>query len=109
MLRSTDIKVFTSATGHHNQVKWANLRDYTNIFWKQKPLSSMLWYTNNLNLFTGKHAYQIASFLYHYLPAHILDCVARLLGRKPRLVYFLNIDSLTTNRGVAQYQNKKET
>jgi len=94
MLRSKDIKVFTSSTGQHNPIKWVELRDYTNSFWKKMPVSSMVWYPNNLSLFSGKYSYQVATFLYHHLPAYIIDCVALLLGRKARLVY-LNLTSFT--------------
>ena len=80
--------MFTCSTGQHNPIKWVNLRDYTKLFWMKKPMSSMVWYPNDLSHFSGKYAYQIAAIIYHFLPAYILDCVALLLGKKAKLVYF---------------------
>ena len=86
--RSKEIKVFTFSTGQHNSISWIKLRDYSNLFWMKKPISSMIWYPSKLSYVSGERAYRAASFLFHYMPAYILDFPALLLGRKASRVLY---------------------
>ena len=86
--RSKEIKVFTCSTGQHNSISWKKLRDYSYMFWMKKPTSSMIWYPSKLRYVSGELAYKTAAFLYHYMPAYLLDFPALLLGRKTSRVLY---------------------
>jgi len=58
------------------------------MFWMKKPASSMIWYPSKLRYVSGERAYGAAAFLFHYVPAYMLDFPALLLGRKASRVLY---------------------
>lgn len=86
IIRPKEVKVFTYSTGQHNPIKWGQIRDYISDLRMAIAVSGMLWYPNVMYI-TSKTAYHIATFLFHYIPAYIIDFLTFIVGKKTKLVY----------------------
>jgi len=83
--RPNSIMVYNSTTGHQNPMTWGRFktRGYECIL--KYPSSDAMWYpSTSVNINNTLH--QIDAFLYHTVPAVLLDLVARLTGRRPKMI-----------------------
>jgi len=82
-----EIVMYSCSTSHQNPITWKQFRLYATEALMANPTKDMLWYPN----FTCQSNYIshecIALFL-HYIPAYILDFIARILGKPQRMVRF---------------------
>lgn len=80
-----EVKVFTSSTGQHNPMTWGQFSKYSFDLVDEFPGTNVLWYPSTSYL-PGKYTYKAAFFLYHYVPAYIVDFIALLMGKKTQFV-----------------------
>ena len=85
--RSNDIVVYNCSSGFHNPLTWGRIEKdgFKSLIYY--PMSDVMWYpgggfTSNLT------QHKIEVVLYHYVPAYIIDFLARLCGRPAMLVKF---------------------
>ena len=80
-----EVKVFTSSTGQHNPMTWGQFSKYSFDLVDDFPTTGLFWYPSTSYL-PGKYAYKVAFFLFHYIPAYIVDFIALLTGKEPKFV-----------------------
>lgn len=79
------VQVFNCASGSLNPLKWKDFRRYAMNACDNYPVKEVLW-RPGCNYRLNTFVFKAEVYLYHYLPAHILDVLARISGRKPFLV-----------------------
>ena len=87
--------MFTSSTGQHNPMTWGQFSKYSFDLVDDFPTTGLFWYPSTSYL-PGKYAYKVAFFLFHYIPAYIVDFIALLTGKEPKfvnqyIIHFKNI------------------
>jgi len=82
-----DIAVYNCSTGDHNPLTWKTFNDICEVAWRANPTKDMLWYPT-FRCQSNYVLHQLSALFYHYVPAYILDTLARVTGKKPQLVRF---------------------
>ncbi|KAH8388653.1 hypothetical protein KR093_011728, partial [Drosophila rubida] len=77
--------VYNFTNSDQNKLTWGQLAQ--SIIEKRHlvPLPNMLWFPF-LKLFSRIWQFQLAIFLYHILPGHIIDLALCMRGQKPRMI-----------------------
>jgi fatty acyl-CoA reductase len=81
-LRSNGIKVYNCCTGSQNPLLWGQLQNWGFQHLKSNPLNDVMWYPG-ANFRSNPIMNNINDFFIHYVPAYVMDIIARLSGRKP--------------------------
>lgn len=83
--RSKEVKVYNCSTGDHNPLTWGDFRTIAFEAWMKDPGGDIMWYPS-ISFISNEWNYLIAAYIFHYIPAYIIDCLGRLLGKQPKLV-----------------------
>ncbi|XP_039953324.1 putative fatty acyl-CoA reductase CG5065 [Bactrocera neohumeralis] len=88
--RKTDnLAIYNCCTGQRHPIQWGEFVSYAMKHVRKHPLEGCLWYPTGV-LRMNRPLNAAHGFLVHYLPAYILDIVARLMGKKPFMVNIQN-------------------
>ena len=79
------ISVYNCGTGYLNPITWGKFINEAMKFVKKYPSQRSIWYPG-LTASANSFKYEACVWIYHYLPAYLLDTVARLTRRRPILV-----------------------
>lgn len=85
--KSNEVKVYNCSTGDQNPLSWGEFRTIAFDAWMEKPGGDIMWYPS-ISFISGEWNYTIAAYIFHYIPAYLIDFLARLLGKQPKLVRF---------------------
>jgi fatty acyl-CoA reductase len=78
----TDLKIYNCCTGQQKPITWDQFVSLSIDYMRKHPLEGCLWYpTGKLRM--NRTLNDVHGFLTHFIPAYILDILARLAGRKP--------------------------
>jgi len=83
--RPNNIVIYNCTTGHHNPMTWKKFQDHGYEAVLKYPSVDAMWYPDTsvrLNL----TVHQIEAFMYHTVPAFVLDMLARLRGNRPKML-----------------------
>ncbi|XP_065215844.1 putative fatty acyl-CoA reductase CG8306 [Planococcus citri] len=72
-------------SGTYKPFRWNMVNDKVHFYLHQYPLKSAVWYPN-LKFLPSLQRYRISAWIFHMLPAFILDFVTKIFGGKPILV-----------------------
>ncbi|XP_070505242.1 putative fatty acyl-CoA reductase CG5065 [Chironomus tepperi] len=78
-------QVYHSTSGAANPITLKDLFDRTAVLGREHPLNDVMWYPK-MRYYTTKLGNDLDIYFLHYLPAVLLDVVAKLTGKKPRAV-----------------------
>ena len=74
--------IYNCVTGQSKPVTWGNFVQMAIENMRKHPLEGALWYPTGI-LRRNRAINTIHSVFAHYIPAYILDIMARMAGRKP--------------------------
>ncbi|XP_032293111.1 putative fatty acyl-CoA reductase CG5065 [Drosophila virilis] len=87
--KSNNLLIYNCCTGQRNPIIWSEFVKYAMSSVRKHPLEGCLWYpTGDLRM--NRPMNTLNCILKHFLPAHILDAVARIMGKKPFVVNVQN-------------------
>jgi len=77
--------IFNSISSNTNPLTWGEFSAISRTVSRNNPSSKLIWPVM-LKLTGNKNEFNIYCFLLHTIPAYIVDFLARLTGRKPKLM-----------------------
>lgn len=77
--------IYNYVTSKKNSISWQDYCEYSTLNGVSAPLSKMAWYFT-FTMTSSKALAVILTFLYHTVPATIVDGVLVLFGKKPKLL-----------------------
>ncbi|XP_055387921.1 putative fatty acyl-CoA reductase CG5065 isoform X2 [Condylostylus longicornis] len=77
--------IYNCCTGQQHPITWGQFVEYAMRETRRHPLEGCLWYPTGV-LRMNRSINKFYGFLVHYIPAYILDTMARLAGKKPIMV-----------------------
>jgi len=83
--KTNDIVVYNCSSGFHNPLTWGRIEKDGFKSLINYPMSDVMWYPGG-NFTSNLTKHKIEVVLYHYVPAYIIDFLARLSGRPAMLV-----------------------
>ncbi|RZF42062.1 hypothetical protein LSTR_LSTR006655 [Laodelphax striatellus] len=83
--RSRSITVYNCCTGQQKPITWKNFVNHSFQAMRKHPLGDLMWYPDG-SCRSNWLINNISAFAFHLLPAHIIDIVSRLAGKKPIMV-----------------------
>ncbi|KAG5682030.1 hypothetical protein PVAND_011422 [Polypedilum vanderplanki] len=83
--KSTQMTVYNCCTGVNKPITWGRLVSLAIEKMRLHPLEGVFWYPTGI-LRKNRTLNTIHSILAHYIPAYILDILARIAGRKPIMI-----------------------
>ncbi|XP_017148612.1 putative fatty acyl-CoA reductase CG5065 [Drosophila miranda] len=87
--KSNDLRIYNCCTGQRNPLIWSEFVKYAMCSVRKHPLEGCLWYpTGELRM--NRPMNTLNCIVKHFLPAYIVDGVARLMGKKPFVVNVQN-------------------
>jgi len=94
--RPNNIMVYNCTSGQLNPLTWGQIHDNLMKSIYKFPSSDMMWYpTTAVNSDLTLH--RLDAFIYHTVPAKLLDIAARLTGRRPRMArLYQKVESATS-------------
>ncbi|XP_037946927.1 putative fatty acyl-CoA reductase CG5065 [Teleopsis dalmanni] len=84
-----NLLIYNCCTGQRHPITWGQFVSYAMAQVRKHPLEGCLWYPTGV-LRMNRPLNMAHGFLVHYVPAYILDLVARLMGKKPFMVHIQN-------------------
>ncbi|XP_075218824.1 putative fatty acyl-CoA reductase CG8306 [Lycorma delicatula] len=84
-LKPPETPVFQCTTSTYKPFKWALVETEISKLLHAYPLKSAVWYPT-LKLLPSLFLFRISAFIFHMIPAYILDTVSRISGQRPILV-----------------------
>ncbi|CAG9810069.1 unnamed protein product [Chironomus riparius] len=85
ILKPKEHLIYNITSSNKNAITWREVLDNGSIIIKKYPFENMLWYPTK-HFGTNKFIYNILVTIIHNTPAHIIDFIFKLSGRKPFLV-----------------------
>lgn len=79
------ITVYNCSSGSQNPVTWGEFKTHAMTAWNKFPTDGMLWYPD-VSFTVNPVIFSAQVWCYHYFPAYVYDCIARLVGKKPMMV-----------------------
>lgn len=79
------LSIYNCCTGQQHPITWGKFVQLAIEQTRKHPLEGCLWYPTGV-LRMNKPINNIHGFFVHYIPAYILDMLARLAGKKPIMV-----------------------
>ncbi|KAH8354957.1 hypothetical protein KR093_002911 [Drosophila rubida] len=87
--KSNNLLIYNCCTGQRNPIIWSEFVKFAMSSVRKHPLEGCLWYpTGDLRM--NRPMNTLNCLLKHFLPAYILDGVARIMGKKPFVVSVQN-------------------
>ncbi|XP_034103871.1 putative fatty acyl-CoA reductase CG5065 [Drosophila nasuta] len=87
--KSNNLLIYNCCTGQRNPIIWSEFVKFAMSSVRKHPLEGCLWYpTGDLRM--NRPMNTLNCLLKHFLPAYILDGVARIMGKKPFVVNVQN-------------------
>ncbi|XP_022225258.1 putative fatty acyl-CoA reductase CG5065 [Drosophila obscura] len=87
--KSNNLLIYNCCTGQRNPLIWSEFVKYAMCSVRKHPLEGCLWYpTGELRM--NRPMNTLNCIVKHFLPAYIVDGVARLMGKKPFVVNVQN-------------------
>ncbi|XP_030368978.1 putative fatty acyl-CoA reductase CG5065 [Scaptodrosophila lebanonensis] len=87
--KSNNLLIYNCCTGQRNPIVWSEFVKYAMTSVRKHPLEGCLWYpTGDLRM--NRPLNTLNCILKHFLPAYLLDVVARVMGKKPFVVNVQN-------------------
>lgn len=83
--RTDSISIYNCCTGLQNPVTWKQFVELSFKYSRLYPVNDMIWYPGG-RCYNSVIMNNLCTALQHTLPAHILDILARLKGRRPIMV-----------------------
>ncbi|VVC29130.1 Male sterility, NAD-binding,NAD(P)-binding domain,Fatty acyl-CoA reductase, C-terminal [Cinara cedri] len=77
--------IYNLVSSNMNQLKWREFVSINKCHGTKIPIDKMIW-PIMLKLTPNKYLYTVLCFLLHTLPAYVLDSLAKLVGKRPRLM-----------------------
>lgn len=78
--------VYNYVSSQKNPITWKTYTDLATEYGEQAPLSKTAWYYS-FTMSNSKLLVTILTFLYHFLPAAIVDIGLFVCGKKPKWVF----------------------
>ncbi|XP_055611244.1 fatty acyl-CoA reductase wat-like [Uranotaenia lowii] len=78
-------KIYNCVTGDDNPISYQRIYDYSIEVGRHCPAKRSLWIVCH-NTTTNRFMYEYMKFLYHLVPAFLIDTYLRLIGRTPRVM-----------------------
>lgn len=79
------MSIFHCTSSTTTPFRWRGVTDKVNVFLHRYPLQAAVWYPH-LRFVSSLFWFKISAIFLHFLPAYILDGIARLSGGRPQLV-----------------------
>ncbi|EDV37466.1 uncharacterized protein Dana_GF11398, isoform F [Drosophila ananassae] len=87
--KSNNLLIYNCCTGQRNPIVWSEFVKHAMSSVRKHPLEGCLWYpTGDLRM--NRPMNTLNCIVKHFLPAYILDGVARIMGKKPFVVSVQN-------------------
>ncbi|KAH8309430.1 putative fatty acyl-CoA reductase CG5065 [Drosophila kikkawai] len=87
--KSNNLLIYNCCTGQRNPIIWSEFVKHAMCSVRKHPLEGCLWYpTGDLRM--NRPMNTLNCIVKHFLPAYILDGVARIMGKKPFVVNVQN-------------------
>ncbi|XP_043642605.1 putative fatty acyl-CoA reductase CG5065 [Drosophila teissieri] len=87
--KSNNLLIYNCCTGQRNPIIWSEFVQHAMTSVRKHPLEGCLWYpTGDLRM--NRPMNTLNCIAKHFLPAYILDGVARIMGKKPFVVNVQN-------------------
>ncbi|XP_037042856.1 putative fatty acyl-CoA reductase CG5065 [Bradysia coprophila] len=85
-----DMIVYNCVNGKRQPITWREIMNKSVTHLIQHPLENAIWYPTAAVLHTNRLKHTILHYLFHYLPAHVLDFVSWSTGKKQIMVKMQN-------------------
>ncbi|KAL7032636.1 hypothetical protein ACKWTF_007368 [Chironomus riparius] len=82
---NTTMTIYNCCTGMNKPITWGRLVSLAIEKMREHPLEGIFWYPTGI-LRKNRTLNSIHSIIAHYIPAYILDILARIAGRKPIMI-----------------------
>uniref|UniRef100_A0A1A9X2G9 Fatty acyl-CoA reductase n=1 Tax=Glossina brevipalpis TaxID=37001 RepID=A0A1A9X2G9_9MUSC len=83
--KTDNFSIYNCCTGQRHPITWGKFVNYTLSMVRKHPLESCVWYPSGV-LRRNVTLNTIYGIFVHYIPAYLLDVLARLMGKKPFVV-----------------------
>lgn len=83
--RPTETLIYNCTTSVYKPFKWIDVESKVTSLLHRYPLKSAVWYPT-LKLLPSLLLFKISAFIFHMIPAYILDSVTKISGGRPILV-----------------------
>ncbi|CAG2056910.1 unnamed protein product [Timema podura] len=83
--KSDGITVYNCSSGIQNPITWKQFVDCCFLNIRKHPLEDVVWYPGG-TIKSNSLANSVCSTCMHFLPAHIIDILSRVFGKKPFMV-----------------------
>uniref|UniRef100_A0A1B0ARC3 Fatty acyl-CoA reductase n=1 Tax=Glossina palpalis gambiensis TaxID=67801 RepID=A0A1B0ARC3_9MUSC len=83
--KTDNFSIYNCCTGQRHPIKWGEFVNHTLSMVRKHPLESCVWYPSGV-LRRSTTLNTIYGIFVHYIPAYLLDALARLMGKKPFVV-----------------------
>lgn len=85
VVRPPRTKIYNCVAGRDNPITYQEIYDYSIKVGNQCPPKRSLWVVCH-NTTTNKYVYEYYKFLYHLVPAFLIDTYLRVIRRTPRIM-----------------------
>jgi fatty acyl-CoA reductase len=84
-LKQNQMKIYNCCTGQQKPITWDQFVNLSIDNMRKHPLEGVLWYpTGKLRM--NRPLNELHAFFTHFIPAYVLDILARIAGKKPIMV-----------------------
>uniref|UniRef100_A0A1I8M522 Fatty acyl-CoA reductase n=1 Tax=Musca domestica TaxID=7370 RepID=A0A1I8M522_MUSDO len=87
--KTDNLLIYNCCTGQRHPITWGKFVNYAVDHVRKHPLEGCAWYPGG-SLRNSPTINAVNAFVVHYIPAYILDVMARLVGKKPIFVKIQN-------------------
>ncbi|XP_067626537.1 putative fatty acyl-CoA reductase CG5065 [Eurosta solidaginis] len=87
--KSDALAIYNCCTGQRHPIQWGEFVKYAMKHVRKHPLEGCLWYPTGV-LRMNRPLNAVHGFIVHYIPAYVLDILARLMGKKPFMASIQN-------------------
>lgn len=77
-----ELLIYNCCTGQQNPIKWGDFIDLCFKFMRKHPFSEINWYPDG-TVTASRTMNEINRYLFHWLPAYVMDGIIWLTGGKP--------------------------
>ncbi|XP_037814873.1 putative fatty acyl-CoA reductase CG5065 [Lucilia sericata] len=84
-----NLLIYNCCTGQRHPITWGKFVNYAIDHVRKHPLEGCVWYPGGV-LRRNVTINAVQGFILHYIPAYILDIIARFAGKKPFVVKVQN-------------------
>lgn len=83
--RPNNLVIYNCVSGIERPVRWDELNEHLMVALRRNAMNDVVWYPN-LCFTQHKTLNTIAVLLQHWLPAYLMDVMAKLAGKRPKMV-----------------------